>query len=429
MGQRNVRVVVGQGDPERQGFLRTVLEDDGLDVVGEAGTTSHLARLLTDERPDVVVLDDSIGVAAVQVTAEIVPSAKIVVVWPSAVMPIAGAIRVEPSDVLSTLAGTVALAAGVGGLGGIDRPEWIEKIRKDPTTLREMLAARGGVPTRPSVTELQRRGNRLHPAPRRSARPKAKPGEKPADKDRGAVVTPIPLASASAGPRSRPAPRPAPREESWNRRLGIIALGGAAVASALTVALAFSNRAPSFTAAEPFIPPIVQPSQGPVVPPNGNGSGNPDGNNGNPDGNNGPPGGNTNAGANGSSGGAGGGTTTIVGFGGTDIRGMLGGPLPSPDRHGGNDSDGENPSDEFPGSQRNSAHLPGSRGNGNPGGPSTTGGPGESDSKNPHGGPPGLQNRPEHPGQSSNACAQGGGQSSHAGGRSASHANKHAHKQ
>jgi hypothetical protein len=420
MGQRNVRVVVGQGDPERHGFLRTVLEDDGLDVVGEAGTTSHLARLLTDERPDVVVLDDSIGVAAVQVTAEIVPSAKIVVVWPSAVMPIAGAIRVEPSEVLSSLAGTVALAAGIGGLGGIDRPEWIEKIRKDPTTLREMLAARGELPTRPSVTELQRRGNRLHPAPRRSARPKAKPGEKPADKDRGAVVTPIPLATASATSAPRLGPRPAPREESWNRRLGIIALGGAVAASALTVALAFSNRAPSFTAAEP-IPPIVQPSQGPVVPPNGNGSGNPGGNNGTP-------GGNTNSGPNGGSGGSGGGTTTTIGDGGTDIRGMLGGPLPSPDRNGGNDNDDEN-SDEFPGSQRNSVHLPGSHGNGDPGGPSATGGPGESDSKNPHGGPPGLQNRPDHPGQSSNACAHEGGEPSHAGGRSASHANKHAHKQ
>ncbi len=141
-----------------------MLEDDGFDVVGEAATTSPLARLLTDEHPDVVVLDDAIGVSAVQLAAEIVPSAKIVVVWPAAVVPIAGAIRVEPSEVLETLAGTVALAAGIGGLIA-ERPEWIEKVKKDPATLRELLAARGGVPTRPSVTELQRRGHRLHPAP------------------------------------------------------------------------------------------------------------------------------------------------------------------------------------------------------------------------------------------------------------------------
>ena len=262
MGQRNVRVVVGQGDPDRQGFLRTVLEDDGFDVVGEAATTSPLARLLTDEHPDVVVLDDAIGVSAVQLAAEIVPSAKIVVVWPAAVVPIAGAIRVEPSEVLETLAGTVALAAGIGGLA--ERPEWIEKVKKDPATLRELLAARGGVPTRPSVTELQRRGHRLHPAPgspRRTARPKQTPASKPTDEERRGIVAPIPLvAPAAAAAASRQ------EEESWNRRLGMVALGGAAVAGALMIALAFSNRAPTHfrRAVQPFRP-ADHPTERPTV--------------------------------------------------------------------------------------------------------------------------------------------------------------------
>src|SRR4051812_50067813 len=90
-------------------------------------------------------------------------------------MPIAGAVRVEPSAVATTLGATVALAAGLRGLSAIDRPEWIERVKKDPATLREMLAARGALPTRPSVTELQRRGHPLHPGP-----PAAQPAPPPA---------------------------------------------------------------------------------------------------------------------------------------------------------------------------------------------------------------------------------------------------------
>jgi hypothetical protein len=101
---------------------------------------------------------------------EIVPHARLVVIWPAAVMPIAGAVRVEPSEVATTLTATVALAAGLSGLGATDRPEWIERVKKDPATLREMLAAGGSLPARPSVTELQRRGHRLHPSPAASSR-------------------------------------------------------------------------------------------------------------------------------------------------------------------------------------------------------------------------------------------------------------------
>ena len=123
-----------------------MLERDGFDVVGDASSTSQLARVLTDERPDIVVLDDMIGVDAVEVVTEIVPDARLVVIWPAAVMPIAGAVRVEPSEVATTLTATVALAAGLSGLGATDRPEWIERVKKDPATLREMLAAGGSLP-------------------------------------------------------------------------------------------------------------------------------------------------------------------------------------------------------------------------------------------------------------------------------------------
>ncbi len=427
MGQRNVRVVVGQGDPDRQGFLRTVLEDDGFDVVGEAATTSPLARLLTDEHPDVVVLDDAIGVSAVQLAAEIVPSAKIVVVWPAAVVPIAGAIRVEPSEVLETLAGTVALAAGIGGLIA-ERPEWIEKVKKDPATLRELLAARGGVPTRPSVTELQRRGHRLHPAPgspRRTVRPKQTPASKPTDEERRGIVAPIPLvAPAAAAAASRQ------EEESWNRRLGMVALGGAAVAGALMIALAFSNRAPTIDAAEPFnpfVPTITQPG-GPPSPPDGGNGGQTPGGDQNPTGN----GGGTNGGT------TTGGTTTggmTTGGGGTggEIRGGLGGPLipPSGDGGGGGQGGGGSTPQGNPGGPRSNDHLSGSHGNGGGGGGSSTSDrPGQSGTHNPHGGPPGWEHRSDHAGNGGGqSSSHAGGQSSNAGGRSSMHANIHSHKQ
>src|SRR6476469_8135613 len=189
MGQRSVRVVVGQGDLDHERSLRAVLERDGVDVVGEASNASQLARVLTDEQPDIVVLDDVIGISAVELATQIVPDARLVVVWPAAVMPIAGAVRVEPAEVATTLAATVALAAGLRDLGGIDRPEWIDRVKKDPATLREMLAAGGSLPARPSVTELQRRGHRLHPSPAASTRAAR-------STDAAAAVVPIGVAAA-----------------------------------------------------------------------------------------------------------------------------------------------------------------------------------------------------------------------------------------
>jgi hypothetical protein len=424
MGQQNVRVVVGQGDQERQGFLRTVLEDGGFDVVGEAATASHLARLLTDEQPDVIVLDDAIGVDSVRLATELAPTAKLIVVWPSAVVPIAGATRVEPSEVLTTLTGAVGLAAGIVGIGG--RPDWIEKVQKDPSTLREMLAARGGVPTRPSVTELQRRGHRLHPspgAPRRNARAKPKPVEKP--DDRGAIVTPIPIAAAATAGAASAATQPTPAEASWNRRLGIMALGGAAVAGALMLALAFSNRGPDITAAEPFFPPIVQPSDGPTTPAgdhNGPGQ-NPGGTH--TSGNTNTPGGTTGPVVQ---------TTSTTGNP-TNVRGGLSGPT-SPGGGTGTGGAGTggtttgstgNPggpraSEHLPGTHANSGSAGGQHGGGNGG--SSSSAPGQSASHNPHGGPPGWgqDSTSAGPGQGS---SHGGGPSSHAN----PHATNHTHKQ
>src|SRR6185436_14735492 len=220
-----------------------------------------------------------------------------------------------------------------------------ERVRKDPATLRELLAARGGVPTRPSVTELQRRGHRLHPSPgspRRTARPKATPAGKTADDDRRAVVTPIGLATPLAASAALGS-----TNESWNRRLGIIALGGAAVAGALMIALAFSNRAPSFNSAQPpFIPPIIQPTQ---VPPPPDGGGQQQGGDHTPSG-----------GGGGTNGGQGGGTTT---GGSGPLGGNPGGPrtnhLPGSNSNGNGNGNGN-------GGNQASSHAPGRSGSHNP---------------------------------------------------------------
>ncbi len=258
-----------------------MLEGDGYDVVAEASTPAELARVLVDHRPDVVVIDDSIGATAPQVVREVSPGSKVVVVWPGAVVPIGGDARVEPSQVLRQLGPTVAkVSAGIAGVVSIERPEWVEKVRKDPATLREMLERRGGLPTtRPSVTELQRRGQRLHPTP-------STPGPEREDDDTVAPVLPIaavtaagaaalvgeatielpetpeaggpvlhlpedeaettaavggaavvPIAAAAGG--AATAARLADAEATeLNRRLGTIALGGAAVIGAVVFALA-----------------------------------------------------------------------------------------------------------------------------------------------------------------------------------------------
>jgi hypothetical protein len=258
MDQRSVRVVVGQGDRAR-GDLRDVLTDDGFLVVGEAATVSELARVLRDAQPDVIVLDDSIGVAAAQLATELSPRAKLVVIWPAAVMPIAGAARVDPGEVGMALSATVGLVAGLSGLGSIERPDWIDKVRKDPAALREKLAAGGAAPVRPSVTELQRRGQRLHPSPGA--------GRRRSRSARAAAVAAGTLSLAGTDTSGGEGGAPAAvgmlsaTDALVSRRIGMIALGGAAVAGALMIALSFGpNRSPGVITAVRFIPPLGTPA-------------------------------------------------------------------------------------------------------------------------------------------------------------------------
>lgn len=287
MSQARIRVVVGQGPSPRSGLLRFVLEGDGYDVVGEATTSADLARLLAEERPDVVVLDDQIGATAPQVVREIAPEAKIVLVWPGAVVPIGGDARVEPAQVLRELGPTVAKVAGVAAaFTMIDRPDWIEKVRKDPATLREMLEKRGGLPTkRPSVTELQRRGRRLHPTPAAeeddskvgpvipfvAAAASTEPTiELPVTPETGEPVLHLPQDEDAGIPAAAGAGSAAydPTARAMNRRLGAIALGGAAAIGAIVLSIALAgSRVPTEIILAERPQPTVQPTAPPSIPP------------------------------------------------------------------------------------------------------------------------------------------------------------------
>jgi hypothetical protein len=116
-GEHRPTVVVGEGDPARRGLLRFVLEGEGLDVVGEAATTVQLVQVLAVHRPDAVVLDDGIGTTAVVVAREMHPAAKVILVWPSDVIPIGGDARVDPEDILRELGPAVQRTLG------LDEPE------------------------------------------------------------------------------------------------------------------------------------------------------------------------------------------------------------------------------------------------------------------------------------------------------------------
>jgi hypothetical protein len=149
-----VRVVVAEGPSTRKGLLRFVLEGEGYQVVGEAATSAELARAVAVHRPDVVVIDDGIGAMAVGMIRETLPSTRVILVWPGAVVPIGGDARVEPSEVLRELGRTMERLTGQPSTTSLGGPlhvlETGSHTRQDPAALREILA-------RGEAARLQRR--------------------------------------------------------------------------------------------------------------------------------------------------------------------------------------------------------------------------------------------------------------------------------
>ncbi len=88
-------IALGEGNPSRRGVLRFVLEGTGCRMTDTAETPADLGRILALERPDIVVLDDGMGIAATQLARDMAPDAKIVLVWPSGVIPVGGDLHID----------------------------------------------------------------------------------------------------------------------------------------------------------------------------------------------------------------------------------------------------------------------------------------------------------------------------------------------
>ena len=124
MGEQRIRVMVGEGQTARKGLLRFVLENEGYDVVAEATSTLELAQRLVIHRPDVVVLDDGIDASAVGMMREVLPTAKVILVWPRGVAAVGVEARLEPAEVMTSLGSTVARVVGKGSVIAPPRPRF-----------------------------------------------------------------------------------------------------------------------------------------------------------------------------------------------------------------------------------------------------------------------------------------------------------------
>ena len=262
-----VRIVVAEGVSARKGFLRFVLEGEGYEVAGEASNPAELARSVSVHEPDVVVMDDGIGATSVGMVRDLAPAAKVILVWPGAVMPIGGDARVEPSNVLRELGLAVEGLTGVacatslagGGLGAA----------RDAATLRGVLA-------RGEAAQLHRPGE-TPAAEGTEGEDHAAAGAAAVGAAAVAAASAVAAGTAAAAEAGVDAAAPDAAATALNRRLGTIALSGAAAAGALVLALALGgSRVPvasiSGAAAEPSSPGIGQPSISPIAP-GGEGSG------------------------------------------------------------------------------------------------------------------------------------------------------------
>ena len=314
MSAQGVRIVVGEGLSTRQGLLRFVLDGEGYDVVAEASTAAELARLIATHHPDVAVLDDGIGATAVGMINEMSPDTKVVLVWPGAVMPVGGAARVEPHRVLQDLGTTVERLTGQRSATGSGHgPTLLERAANDPDLLRAMLL--GGMvasdepiiedrddapvvilPLTPTIDhdELILNVPDAEPDDERSG---AAAGVAAGVAGGAVLASAMPAAADEAGSAGAPVTSIAARgtsvgaQSALNRRLGNMALSGAAVASALVLALALGGARVPIEGLRGQAPAeITSPSPDPTVSPTPP----PDGQPGNDDGGGPPDGGNPN---------------------------------------------------------------------------------------------------------------------------------------
>jgi hypothetical protein len=165
---RRIRVIVAEGPDgwaAPTGLLRAVLEQEGVEIAGEVATESELIQLAADEQPDAVVFASQALQGERDRLRRVAPSTKVVFVssiLTAAEAELAEAV-VERSDVLASLGPVLVHLCTPGRVNArramtesFDRPDWIDRVRKDPLTLREILSEHGGeADDGPSVTSLQ----------------------------------------------------------------------------------------------------------------------------------------------------------------------------------------------------------------------------------------------------------------------------------
>jgi hypothetical protein len=164
-----IRVIVAEGpegSSEPAGLLRAVLEREGVEVAGEVFGPSELIQLAADEQPDAVVFAASATQGELDRLRAVTPRTKVVFVSPilnAAEAEMAEAI-VERSDVLASLGPVLVHLCAPGRVNArrsmtehFDRPDWIDRVRKDTGTLRDILndGSSGAAIEQPSVTSLQ----------------------------------------------------------------------------------------------------------------------------------------------------------------------------------------------------------------------------------------------------------------------------------
>jgi hypothetical protein len=177
-----LKVVIAESGTDDPGMFRFVLEGEGFDILAETNSVSDLVSAMAVHQPDVVVMAEQTGLGAIAYVRA-VSDAKIVLVSNHGAHAGAADAQVEAASVLTELGPAIQELCGgprPGVTGSFERPAWIDRVRKDPKTLREILAkgGRSVAASRPSVMELQRRssGRRLHPAEQPSEHTAAQTG-------------------------------------------------------------------------------------------------------------------------------------------------------------------------------------------------------------------------------------------------------------
>jgi chemotaxis response regulator CheB len=156
-----IRVIVAEsrdGSAGPVGLLRAVLEQEGVEVAGEVFDRSELIQLAADEQPDAVVFAARAPQQELDHLRAVTPRTKVVFVSPILTAAEAEMVEavVERSDVLASLGPVLVHLCAPGRVNArramtehFDRPDWIDRVRKDPAALRDILS--DGSPREPGV--------------------------------------------------------------------------------------------------------------------------------------------------------------------------------------------------------------------------------------------------------------------------------------